>query len=209
MLLLFLRVLRALRGERTPFRGGWLSANRQFLSQLPIPAPNPDSPIPALATQMLTLHQRLAAAKTEQDKTMLQREIAATDKQIDKLVYELYGLTAEEIALVEGGGVMTSKKIANVPPTPTTGEFLLYTTADGRIRIETRMQNETVWLNQKQLAELFQTSVPNINMHIKNIYAEGELRPEATIQDFLTVRQEGQREVQRHVACYNLETKGT
>ena len=88
---------------------------------------------------------------------------------------------------------------------PATGEFLLYTTADGRIRIETRMQNETVWLNQKQLAELFQTSVPNINMHIKNIFDEGELSPEATVQDFLTVRKEGSREVQRNLAFYNLD----
>ncbi len=88
---------------------------------------------------------------------------------------------------------------------PATDEFLLYTTADGRIRIETRMQGETVWLNQKQLAELFQTSVPNINMHIKNIFDEGELSPEATIQDFLTVRIEGNREVQRSLTCYNLD----
>ena len=55
-----------------------------------------------MVEQMLTLHKRLAATKTAQDKTMLQRDIAATDKQIDKLVYELYGLTAEEIAIVEG-----------------------------------------------------------------------------------------------------------
>lgn len=96
---------------------------------------------------------------------------------------------------------MTKKKIL----VPATGEFLLYTTADGRIRIETRMQGETVWLNQKQLAELFQTSVPNINMHIKNIFDEGELSPEATVQDFLTVRMEGSREVQRHLTCYNLD----
>lgn len=88
---------------------------------------------------------------------------------------------------------------------PATGEFLLYTTADGHIRIETRMQGETVWLTQKQLAELFQTSIPNINMHIKNIFEEGELSPEATIQDFLTVRSEGNREVQRNLTCYNLD----
>lgn len=88
---------------------------------------------------------------------------------------------------------------------PATGDFLLYTTSDGRIRIETRMHNETVWLNQKQLAELFQTSVPNINMHIKNIFDEGELSPEATIQDFLTVRKEGNREVQRNLTYYNLD----
>lgn len=96
---------------------------------------------------------------------------------------------------------MTKKKSL----VPATGEFLLYTTADGRIRIETRMQGETVWLTQKQLAELFQTSIPNINMHIKNIFDEGELSPEATIQDFLTVRTEGTREVQRNLTCYNLD----
>ena len=88
---------------------------------------------------------------------------------------------------------------------PATGEFLLYTTADGHIRIETRLQGETVWLTQKQLAELFQTSIPNVNMHIKNIFEEGELSPEATIQDFLTVRSEGNREVQRNLTCYNLD----
>ena len=88
---------------------------------------------------------------------------------------------------------------------PATGEFLLYTTADGHIRIETRMQGETVWLTQKQLAELFQTSIPNINMHIKNVFEEGELSPEATIQDFLTVRSEGNREVKRNLTCYNLD----
>ncbi|MDA8412722.1 MAG: virulence RhuM family protein [Desulfobacteraceae bacterium] len=96
---------------------------------------------------------------------------------------------------------MTKKKTL----VPATGEFLLYTAADGRVRIETRMQGETVWLNQKQLAELFQTSIPNINMHIKNIFDEGELSPEATIQDFLTVRMEGNREVQRSLTCYNLD----
>jgi len=56
----------------------------------------------ALVEKMLALHQQLAAAKTPQDTTLLQRQIAATDKQIDQLVYQLYGLTDEEIALVEG-----------------------------------------------------------------------------------------------------------
>jgi len=96
---------------------------------------------------------------------------------------------------------MTKKKTL----IPATGEFLLYTTADGHVRIETRMQGETVWLNQKQLAELFQTSIPNINMHIKNIFDERELSPDATIQDFLTVQKEGNRDVQRSLTCYNLD----
>jgi len=58
----------------------------------------------ALVEQMLKLHRDLAAAKTAHDKTLLERQIAATDKQIDRLAYELYGLTDEEIAVVEGGG---------------------------------------------------------------------------------------------------------
>ena len=74
---------------------------------------------------------------------------------------------------------------------PATGEFLLYTTADGHIRIETRMQGETVWLTQKQLAELFQTSIPNINMHIKNIFEEGELSPDSVIQESLIAAADG------------------
>ena len=87
-------------------------------------------------------------------------------------------------------------------PAPATGEFLLYTTADGRIRIETRMQNETVWLNQKQLAELFQTSVPNINMHIRNIFDEGELSPDSVIQEFLTTAADKKN---YRTKCYNLD----
>jgi DNA-binding protein H-NS len=55
-----------------------------------------------LVEQMLSLHKKLPAAKTEQEKTVIQRQIEATDKQIDELVYELYGLTAEEIKIVEG-----------------------------------------------------------------------------------------------------------
>jgi len=98
-----------------------------------------------------------------------------------------------------------SKKASQRKPVPVTGEFLLYTSPDGQVRIEIRMQGETVWLNQKQLAELFQTSIPNINMHIKNIFDERELTPEATIQDFLTVQKEGNREVQRNLTCYNLD----
>jgi hypothetical protein len=77
------------------------------------------------------------------------------------------------------------------------GEFLLYQTEDGQVKLEVRLQNETVWLTQQMIAELFQTPVPNISMHIRNIYAEGELTPEATIKKFLTVRQEGNRDVRR------------
>ncbi len=83
-------------------------------------------------------------------------------------------------------------------------EIILYQTEDGRNKIEVRLENENVWLTQQLMAELFQTTVPNISMHIRNIYADGELVPEATVKDFLTVRREGGRDVQRRLEFYNL-----
>lgn len=74
---------------------------------------------------------------------------------------------------------------------PMISELLLYQTADGKTNIEVRLQNETVWLSQKQMAELFQTSVPNINMHIGNIFDEGELAADSVIKDFLTTAADG------------------
>ena len=59
-------------------------------------------------------------------------------------------------------------------------ELILYQTEDHRTRIEVRLENETVWLTQNQMAELFQTTQQNISLHLQNIYAEGELQPEAT-----------------------------
>ena len=85
------------------------------------------------------------------------------------------------------------------------GEIILYQSEDGVTKIEVRLENETVWLTQKSMAELFQTTVPNINMHIKNIFDEGELEPEATIKDFLIVRFEGKREVSRKIDFFNLD----
>ena len=93
-----------------PFRGGWLSANRQFLSLLPIRTidfTNPTdkashSQMVQLVEQMLTLHKQLPASKTGHGQPLVQRQIDAVDRQIDRLVYELYGLSKEEIAVVEG-----------------------------------------------------------------------------------------------------------
>ena len=84
-------------------------------------------------------------------------------------------------------------------------QFLLYQTSDGQTRLEVRLENETVWLTQNQMAELFQTSIPNVSMHIRNVFAEGELQEAATVKDFLTVRQEGSRQVSRSVEHYNLD----
>jgi|GEM_PF-2094433 len=73
------------------------------------------------------------------------------------------------------------------------GELVVYRTEDGRNRISVRFEGETVWLTQAMMADLYETSVPNINMHIRNVLDEGELSAEATIKEYLIVRQEGQR----------------
>jgi hypothetical protein len=83
-------------------------------------------------------------------------------------------------------------------------EFILYQTDDGRTRVQCRFEDETLWLTQVQIAERFQTTVPNINLHLKAIYAEGELAAEATIKSHLIVRLEGSRQVSRPVLHYSL-----
>jgi len=83
-------------------------------------------------------------------------------------------------------------------------EIILYQTEEGRTRIQCRFEDETVWLNQSQMAELFQTTQQNISLHVRNIYEEGELEHGATHKEFLLVRQEGARSVQRRVEFYNL-----
>jgi hypothetical protein len=85
------------------------------------------------------------------------------------------------------------------------GEFLLYQTEDGRTRIQCRLENETIWLTQALIAELFQKDVRTINEHLANIFDEGELSREATIRKFRIVRAEGRREVTREVEHYRLE----
>ncbi|OGX06596.1 MAG: hydroxyacid dehydrogenase [Omnitrophica bacterium RIFCSPLOWO2_12_FULL_50_11] len=83
--------------------------------------------------------------------------------------------------------------------------LVLYQTEDGKTRLEVRLQDETAWLTQKMMADLFQVAVPTINEHVKNIYAEGELISGATIRKFLIVQKEGSREISRSVDFYNLE----
>lgn len=87
---------------------------------------------------------------------------------------------------------------------PPQSSIILYQTEDGRTRIQCRFEGETIWLTQVQIAELFQTSVPNINLHLKAIYAERELKEEATIKSYLIVRTEGTRQVSRPVLHYGL-----
>ena len=99
-----------MRNVSTNFHSGYFAANKQFLVQLPIRTINFDDPadvarhdkMVALVERMLALHKKLAAATIPADKELYRRQISATDRQIDTLVYELYGLTEEEIAIVEG-----------------------------------------------------------------------------------------------------------
>jgi hypothetical protein len=84
-------------------------------------------------------------------------------------------------------------------------EFLLYQTEDGRTHIECRFEEETIWLTQALISELFQVSVPTINEHIKGLYADKEVAEGATIRKFRIVRMEGQREVSRLIEHYSLE----
>ena len=85
------------------------------------------------------------------------------------------------------------------------GEIVIYTAADGSVSLDARFENDTIWLTQDLMARLFETTIPNINMHIKNIYEEEELEQERTIKDFLIVRKEGNRTVSRNIAHYNLD----
>ena len=84
-------------------------------------------------------------------------------------------------------------------------ELLLYQTEDGRTRIQCRFENETIWLTQAQMAELFQTTPQNVTLHLKSIFDDGELKEEATCKDYLQVRTEGKREVSRLLRHYRLE----
>ena len=84
-------------------------------------------------------------------------------------------------------------------------EFILYQTEDGRTRIQCRFENETLWLTQAQTADLFQTTPQNVTLHLKAIFAEGELSELATCKDYLQVRSEGRREVTRQLRHYRLE----
>ena len=83
--------------------------------------------------------------------------------------------------------------------------FILYTTPDGRINISVTIQGETIWLTQKAIGDLFGKSKATISEHLKNIYAEGELQPEATIRKFRTVQTEGNRQIERELEHYNLD----
>ena len=78
-------------------------------------------------------------------------------------------------------------------------EIVIYQSQELARHIEVRIEDETVWLSQTQMTELFQSTKQNISLHINNIYKEGELQKESTVKDYLTVRTEGNRQVKRKI----------
>ena len=81
-------------------------------------------------------------------------------------------------------------KEAQASPPPG-GQFLVYQTEDGKLKIDVRFEGETVWLTQQHMAALFQTSVPNISMHIRNVFAQGELQAGSVVKESLTTAADG------------------
>src|SRR5690554_5631242 len=84
------------------------------------------------------------------------------------------------------------------------GEFVMFASADGRVRIECRFEGDTLWLSQAMMAELYQVTPQAITQHIRAVYEEGELDQNATCKDYLQVQQEGKRQVKRSITHYSL-----
>ncbi len=85
------------------------------------------------------------------------------------------------------------------------GEIVIYTSEDGSVSLDTKLENETIWLTQDMMTKLFETTKQNISLHINNIYKDVELDKTSTVKDFLTVRKEGNRTVSRNIEYYNLD----
>ena len=93
----------------------------------------------------------------------------------------------------------------DVSAKPNGGQVILYETADGHVQVDVRLDQETVWLMQRQMAAVFATSPENVLMHLRNVFTQDELDEQATTKDFLVVRQEGARQVRRSLKHYNLD----
>ncbi len=113
---------------------------------------------------------------------------------------------------LDHGAIFTEQSVSPLVPSrpmdpelTTSGEVLLYTTEDGRTRVECRFEDDTIWLSQALIAELFQTSPQNVTLHLRNLYEEGEIREADTRKDYLQVRSEGDRQVRRSIKHYNLD----
>jgi len=84
-------------------------------------------------------------------------------------------------------------------------EIIIYQSEDKSTMLDVRIEEETVWLTQLQMVELFQATKQNISLHINNIFKEGELKPDSTVKEYLTVQTEGKRQVKRNIKIYNLD----
>ena len=83
-------------------------------------------------------------------------------------------------------------------------KVIIYTTNDGKTKLDVKLEDETLWLTQTQMCELYQTSKSNVSEHIKHIFEEGELNEDSSVRKFRTVRIEGKRSVERELEFYNL-----
>ena len=95
--------------------------------------------------------------------------------------------------------------ISQIPYDINNSNVVVYCSDDNTLQLAVQISDETVWLTQQQMVALFDTTKPNVSMHIKNVYNEGELEEAATVKDFLTVQKEGGRQVSRRVRYYNLD----
>ena len=84
-------------------------------------------------------------------------------------------------------------------------QIVIYQSEDGQTQVDVRLENETVWLTQAQMVELFQTTKQNVSLHVGNVFKEGELEEKSTVKEYLTVQKEGERKVSRKVKDYNLD----
>ena len=110
----------------------------------------------------------------------------------------------EDAKIAKGSGEGSGPDLAQTNPHGDPGgEILLYETEDGRTRVECRFAEETVWMSQALMADLFQTTPQNITLHLKALFLDGEIAEAATCKDYLQVRTEGARQVRRPVKYYN------
>jgi len=93
----------------------------------------------------------------------------------------------------------------STPAEAPSGEVLLYEAPDGKVQVDVRLEQDTVWLTQRQMSEIFETTPENVLMHLKNVFGDGELEEAATAKDFLVVQTEGSRQVRRNLKHYNLD----
>ncbi|MBX3418342.1 MAG: virulence RhuM family protein [Pirellulaceae bacterium] len=95
--------------------------------------------------------------------------------------------------------------MSNLPDDSFEGELIFYQASEGAVRVEVLYEQETFWMNQKRIAELFGVEIHTVSYHLKEIYASGELTPEATLRKIRRVQTEGNREVRREIEFYSLD----